>query len=69
MLYQFVRNPFVAPSVICNKELQKVLKELSISPNFISKLLSTIDFCMLKKSITLRNKKSLQKLLYTHHKK
>ena len=31
-----------------NKELQHVLKELSISKNFISKQLSTIDFYILK---------------------
>ena len=53
----------------CNKELQHVLKELSVSENFLSKQLSTIEFYILKKSITLHNKKSLWKSLYTHHKK
>ena len=33
-----------------NKELQHALKELSISENFLSKELSTIDFHILKKS-------------------
>ena len=52
-----------------NKELQHVFKELTISENFISKQLSTIDFYILKKSITSHKKKSLQKSLYTQHKK
>ena len=33
-----------------NKELQHVLKELSLSKNFLSKEISTIDFYILKKS-------------------
>ena len=53
----------------CSKELQHVLKELNISKNFIFKQLSTIDFYILKKSITSHNKKSLQKSLYAQHKK
>ena len=52
-----------------NKERQHVLKELSISEKFLSKQLSTIDFCILKKSVISHNKKSLQKLLYTPQKK
>ena len=52
-----------------NKELQHILKELNISENFLSKQLSTIDFYLLKKSITSRNRKSLQKSLYTQQKK
>ena len=52
-----------------NKQLQHVLKELSLSENFISKQLSTIAFYILKKSITLHNKKLLQQLLYTQRKK
>ena len=51
------------------KELQHVLKELSISENFLSKQLSTIDFYILKKSIISHNNKSLQKSLYTQQKK
>ena len=47
-----------------NKELQHVLKELSLSKNVISKQLSTTDFNILKKFITSHNKKSLQKSLY-----
>ena len=35
-----------------NKKLQHGLKKLSISENFVSKQLSTIDFYILKKSIT-----------------
>ena len=52
-----------------NKKLQPVLKELTISENFISKQLSTIDFYIPKRSITSHNKKLLQKSLYTQHKK
>ena len=44
-----------------NKELQHVLKELSISENFISKQLYPIHFCILKKSVTSHKKKSLLK--------
>ena len=53
----------------CNKELQHILKELSISENFSSKQLSTMDFYILKKSVISHNSKSLQKSLYTQHKK
>ena len=52
-----------------NKELQHLSKELSLSKNFLSTQLSTIDFYILTKSITLYNKKSLQKSLYTQQKK
>ena len=52
-----------------NKELQHLSKELSLSENFLSTQLSTIDFYILTKSITSYNKKSLQKLLYTQQKK
>ena len=52
-----------------NKELQHFSKELSLSENFLSKQLSTIDFYILTKSITSHNKKSLQKSLYTQQKK
>ena len=52
-----------------NKELQHLLKELSLSVNVLSTQLSTIDFYILTKSITSYNKKSLQKLLYTQQKK
>ena len=47
-----------------NKELQHLSKELSLSVNFLSTQLSTIDFYILAKSITSYNKKSLQKSLY-----
>ena len=40
-----------------NKELQHLTKELSLSVNVLSTQLSTIDFYILKKSITLYNKK------------
>ena len=53
----------------CNKELQHLSKELSLSENFLTTQLSTIDFYILTKSITSNNKKSLQKLLYTQQKK
>ena len=52
-----------------NKELQRVLKELSVSENCLSKQLSTIDFYTLKKSIISYNNKSLQKSLYAQQKK
>ena len=52
-----------------SKELQNIFKKLSLSEKFISKQISIIDFCIPKKSITLHNNKSLQKLLYAQHKK
>ena len=63
-----------------NKELQHFSKDLSLSKNFLSKQLSTIDYYILTKSITSHyiltksitshNKKSLQKsLYYTQQKK
>ena len=52
-----------------NKELQHLLKELSLSVSFLSTQLSTIDFYILTKSITSYNKKSLQKSLCTQEKK
>ena len=51
-----------------NRELQHISKELSLSENFLSIQLSTIDFYILTKSITSSNKKSLQKSLYTQQK-
>ena len=54
----------------CNKELQHLSKQLRLSKNVLSpQLLSAIDFCILTKSITSYNKKSLQKSLYTQQKK
>ena len=50
------------------KRLQHLSKELSLSINFLSTQLSTIDFYILTKSISY-NKKSLQKSLYTEEKK
>ena len=53
----------------CNKELQHLSKQLRLSKNVLSpQLLSAIDFCILTKSITSYNKKSLQKSLYTRKK-
>ena len=52
-----------------NKELQHLSKEPSLSENFLSIQLSTTDFYILTKSITLYNKKSLKKSLYTQQKK
>ena len=52
-----------------NKELQHFPKELSLSKNFLSTDLSTIDFYIFTKSITSYNKKSMQKSLYTQQKK
>ena len=48
-----------------NKELQHLSKELSLSVNFLSTQLSTIDFYIPTKSLTSYNKKTLQKSLYT----
>ena len=52
-----------------NKELQHLSKELSLSVNFLSTQLSTIDLYIFTKSITSYNKKSLQKSLYTQQRK
>ena len=52
-----------------SKELHHVSKALSQSETFLSKQLSTIDFYIIKRSITSRNKKLLQKSLNTHQKK
>ena len=52
-----------------NKELQHLSKELSLSINFLSTQLSTIDFYIHTKSITSYNKKSLQKSFYSQQKK
>ena len=52
-----------------NKELQHLSKELRLSVKVLSTQLSTIDFYILKKSITSYNKKSLKKSLYTQQKK
>ena len=38
-----------------NKELQHILIELNLSENFLLKQLSTIDFDILTKSITIYN--------------
>ena len=53
----------------CKKEIQHILRELSLSENFLSIQFSTIDFYIFPKSITSYNKKSLQKSLYTPQKK
>ena len=52
-----------------NKELQHLFKELSLSGNFLSTELSTIDFYIFIKSITSHSKKLPQKSLYTQQKK
>ena len=52
-----------------NKELQHVSKDFSLSENFFSEQLSTIDFYIVTKSITSHNKKSLLKSLYAQQKK
>ena len=69
MLYQFVKGSFNSAINKRNKEHQHLSKELSLSENFSSTQLSTIDFNILTKSITLYNKKLLQKLLHTQQKK
>ena len=68
MLYQFVR-------LLCsainkrNKDLQHASKELIISENTLSKQLSTIDFYILNRSITLHYNKFLEKPLHTQQQK
>ena len=52
-----------------NKEFQHLSKELSLSKNFLSTQLSTIDFYILAKSTTSHNKKSLQESLCNQQKK
>ena len=53
----------------CNKELQHLSKELSLTENFSSPQFSTIHFYILTKSITSYNKKSLRKSWHTQQKK
>ena len=50
------------------KELQHISEDLSLSENFLSEQLSTMDFYILIKSITSYNKKSLLKSLYAQQK-
>ena len=59
------------PSAInkCNNKFQHFLRELSQTETFLSKRLSAIDFYILNRYKTSRNKKSLQKLLNTEQKK
>ena len=52
-----------------NKKLQHLSKEPSLSINFLSTQLSTIDIYILTKSITPYHKKLLQKSSYTQQKK
>ena len=52
-----------------NKQFQHVSKDLTLSKNFLSKQLSTIDFYILTKSVISHNKKLLLKSLCTQHKK
>ena len=59
----------MAPSTSVIKNSNIFKKKLSLSENFLSTQLSTIDFYILTKSITSYNKKSLQKSLYTQQKK
>ena len=52
-----------------NNELQHISKELNQFETFLSNQQSTFDFCILKRSITSHNKKSLEKSLSTQQKK
>ena len=52
-----------------NKELQHLSKELSLSENFLSTQLSTIDFYIRTKSITSYNKKSAEGIVIHSTKK
>ena len=65
-----IRKRLLRSAIIkCNKELQHLSKKLSLSVNFLSTQLSTIDLYIVTKSITSYNKKSLQKSLCTQQKK
>ena len=68
-LYQFVKDSFAAPSISVIKN-SSIFQKNSAYPktNSLSKQLSTIDFYIPKKSISLHNKESLQKSLYTQQK-
>ena len=68
-LYQFEKDSFMAPSTSVIKNSNIFKKKLSLSENFLSTQLSTIDFYILTKSITSYNKKSLKESLYTQQKK
>ena len=52
-----------------NKEQQYLSKELTLTENLLSTQLSTTDFYVLTKSITLHNQNSLKKSLHTQQKK
>ena len=69
MLYQFVKDSFVAPSINVIKS-SNMFQKISVSvENVLSKQLSTIDFYILTKSITSHNKKLLLRSIYTQQKK
>ena len=53
----------------CNKEFQNTSKALNRTKFILSEQLSHKDFCILKRSITLPNKKVPQKSLNTQQKK
>ena len=63
-----VKDSFLAPSTSVIKN-SNIFQKNSVSVNFFSTQLSTTEFYILTKSITLYNKKLLRKLLYTQQKK
>ena len=68
MLYQYVKYSFAMPWISPIKNFNMSQKNSANPTLFLSKLLSTIDFCILNRSITSHNKKSLQKLQNTQDK-
>ena len=69
-LYQFAKDSFVAPSVSVIKNFHMFQKN-SVYPKTFKRLLkqlSTVDFYILTKYMTLSNKKSLQKSLFIQQK-
>ena len=68
MLYQFVKDSFVASSTSVIKN-SNIFQMNSVYPKTLSTQLSAIDFYIITKPITLYNKKSLQKSLCTQQKK
>ena len=69
MLYQFVKDSFVVPSISVIKNFN-MFQKISVYPKtFYLNSFLLLTSTIITKSITSHNKKSLQKLLYTRQKK
>ena len=64
-----IRKRLFRSAIKKRNKIQHLPKELSLSEKFLSTQLSINDFYILTKSITLHDKKLLQKSLYTQRKK